>query len=413
MATRKQTDAVRAALSLALASGAPSAAACDAAQECRGAAAAALALLAGDAPHPSAVRSAAGAALAAVDQAVAHLAAAPGYDVHTYCDRCPAGLALALSAAALALALADLAPGQRAARKRPRDPPEARGGALSRRTLAALDVAVIATRPGSAVAAALHACLAAHGPAARAAEDGTGAPFPAAPAPSAGIATVEASAMVRPPGKAPVLVSGLTAGWPALDAARPDRRWGPAFASLRRRVGHRVVPVEAVAPGERQRQRFVTVDDLVDSFKGSADGGVLYMAQHRLFDHMGAALDGDVVPPPPHFFAEPGASAPRLIVAAWIGPEDTRTPPHHDPFDNYLCQVVGDKVVALWPPSAPPPPGSTCGPPPNASDAVPGSWDGPWPRVVTLRPGGALFIPSGWWHAVTSTSAAASVSFWG
>ena len=116
-------------------------------------------------------------------------------------------------------------------------------------------------------------------------------------------------------------------------------------------------------------------------------------------------------PPPPGVVTE---------TAFWMGPTNARTGIHWDSVDAILHQVLGTKTLTLWPPSA-------------RSDLYVASKynhgaelslvDAAAPNLtrfprfahapslrVLLPAGSALYLPAGWWHAVTSLDATISVA---
>ncbi|KAG2492262.1 hypothetical protein HYH03_009502 [Edaphochlamys debaryana] len=89
---------------------------------------------------------------------------------------------------------------------------------------------------------------------------------------------------------------------------------------------------------------------------------------------------------------------------------------HYDVCDNFLIQVTGTKRVLLWPPSAHDPlhvEGSSspvtdpCNP---DLSRHPRFASCPPPLLVDLQPGDVLFLPSLWFHHVTATGGAMSIS---
>lgn len=271
----------------------------------------------------------------------------------------------------------------------------------------------------------------------------------------------------------PAVITGGIDHWPALE------RWHDA-TYLKDAFGARTVPVEVgphyLAPG--WGQRLMTLSEFIDSHLGEPtspgcdDTGEYstavpaqshslsspphstssqtqtsspaahdasnhprgYLAQHELFDQI-PALKRDIVVPD---FCCLGRSSQAVAINAWFGPPGTVTPPHTDPHQNLLAQVVGRKYVRLWPPSAtaklyPFQSGFTT----NASqvniedpdlERFP-MYKGLHHLDCLLSPGDMLFIPRGWWHfvkalqpsatmaaeqrtSIKQLSASFSVSFW-
>eukprot|EP00163_Fabomonas_tropica_P022597 TRINITY_DN39392_c0_g1_i1.p1 TRINITY_DN39392_c0_g1~~TRINITY_DN39392_c0_g1_i1.p1 ORF type:complete len:109 (-),score=7.30 TRINITY_DN39392_c0_g1_i1:12-338(-) len=106
----------------------------------------------------------------------------------------------------------------------------------------------------------------------------------------------------------------------------------------------------------------------------------------------------------------------------WFGPAGTVSPLHCDPYNNILCQVVGCKRIALFPPSCTPSLYPHSGEEQLANTSQvdylqPDLARFPLFRKTTatelvLSAGQALYIPKGWWHWVQSETASISLSFW-
>lgn len=205
----------------------------------------------------------------------------------------------------------------------------------------------------------------------------------------------------------PVVISGLASDWPAA------RKWTDS-EFMGKQYGHRTVPVET-ARGEQ----FVTLSELLVDGKSEEDGGgddgVMYLAQHPLLDYI-PTLREDIKTP--KYVTQP------RVVNVWMGSAGSGSVLHFDTYDNFLVQVSGVKVVVLVPVSAPKSAmyirsGAT-----NVSDVDPRLSDEDlrkrFPKfselsgmqVCTLKPGDALFIPSGHWHWVRSETQSISVNFW-
>ncbi|PWN47722.1 Clavaminate synthase-like protein [Violaceomyces palustris] len=165
-----------------------------------------------------------------------------------------------------------------------------------------------------------------------------------------------------------------------------------------------------------------------------------YMAQFDLLSSC-ESLSKDA-PSLPHSKAGPRSDREQWRSNVWIGPEDTFTPIHSDPYENLLVQVVGSKRVHLFPPEAghliyldrggggasslqpntsivptedpllllPPQPSSSSplDPFPDLQEAL--ALQGS--RHAILHPGDVLFIPRGWYHCVRSLSTSVSVNWW-
>jgi hypothetical protein len=107
-------------------------------------------------------------------------------------------------------------------------------------------------------------------------------------------------------------------------------------------------------------------------------------------------------------------------VRLWIGTANTVTPLHHDLTPNMFAQVVGEKRFILYSPDHVTSLYPRTGEEFHVSAVDPIRPDlRAYPRfaearpiVVTVRAGEILFLPSFWWHHVTSLSMSISVNQW-
>ncbi|KAL5637460.1 hypothetical protein ACGC1H_004028 [Rhizoctonia solani] len=188
----------------------------------------------------------------------------------------------------------------------------------------------------------------------------------------------------------------------------------------------------------------------------------LYLAQHSLFTQF-PKLRADIQVPDyvytepanhPCYTGPPGNDE-QLVINAWCGGKGANSPAHTDPYYNVYVQVVGFKSIWLAPPEASP--GMYAFNPafkssdqdhnpdkPNreskregmmgntssidvfalsAPDANTGIFKTAHPlfyqhtltlaQSAILKPGDALIIPPGWWHAMRGIGGGSfSVSFW-
>ena len=231
----------------------------------------------------------------------------------------------------------------------------------------------------------------------------------------------------------PVIYERVVAAWPAVTRWRSPRYW---IAEL----GARIVPVEVGVEhrdSDLAQQRLVPFGEYVDSVllplaRGDAAslGGtvcavsevvpvtsartVAYLAQHPLLEQC-PQLSRDAAPWP-RFVQDAIARGPRAarglepIVSAWVAPRGATTPLHYDRHPNYLCHVVGRKLVYLWLPNAPIP--RNAPPAENTSPLDASSITDACDLRADLRPGDVLFIPEGWWHYVVTPVTSVSVSVW-
>ena len=232
---------------------------------------------------------------------------------------------------------------------------------------------------------------------------------------------------------APHVYVRAVAAWPAVTRWRSPRYW---IAEL----GARVVPVEvgvAHRDSDLAQQRLVPFGEYVDAVllplaRGEAAslGGtvcavsevvpvtsartVAYLAQHPLLEQC-PQLSRDAGPWP-RFVQDAIALGPRAqrglepIISAWVAPRGATTPLHHDRHPNYLCHIVGRKLVYLWPPQEPIP--RNAPPAENTSPLDAASLVDACDLRADLRPGDVLFIPEGWWHYVVTPVTSMSVSVW-
>jgi lysine-specific demethylase 8 len=109
-----------------------------------------------------------------------------------------------------------------------------------------------------------------------------------------------------------------------------------------------------------------------------------------------------------------------VITNAWFGPAGTVSPCHHDPYHNFLAQVVGSKYIRLYAPS------ETLYLYPNEGvmnntsqvnvenpdlSLHPDTLKASFVDCI-LGPGEILYIPLKYWHFVKSLETSFSVSFW-
>ncbi|KAJ3110484.1 Lysine-specific demethylase 8 [Phlyctochytrium bullatum] len=181
-----------------------------------------------------------------------------------------------------------------------------------------------------------------------------------------------------------VIKAGALDHWPALST----RPWATGVVSLpqptapdypaetngrigrlRELLGRRWVPVEIGSKytDNDWTQRIMRFDDFLVQHLGfrraDAPGddddepAVGYLAQHDLFEQVPRLREDVAVPEYCQVKALFGPSAAELdhpeeaIVSAWLGPGGTVSPLHTDPHDNLFAQVIGRKLVVMYPPS--------------------------------------------------------------
>ncbi|KAJ7632149.1 hypothetical protein FB45DRAFT_911645 [Roridomyces roridus] len=214
--------------------------------------------------------------------------------------------------------------------------------------------------------------------------------------------------------QAPFILRSYASDWPALN----ERPW--ASSDYLRAVSGpaRVVPVEV---GRDYRtddwsQKIMPWDTFLDSLDGTEP---LYLAQHSLLMQF-PALRGDIIVPDYVYAALPRQTMPpendeQLVINAWLGPKDTVSPAHTDPYYNIYIQVAGYKTVWVSPPSSD---GMYATGNTSAVDVF-STDQTEWPNFLNvaaqtacLGPGDVLYLPAGWWHAMRSESRSFSVSMW-
>jgi hypothetical protein len=150
---------------------------------------------------------------------------------------------------------------------------------------------------------------------------------------------------------------------------------------------------------EARRTR-MTFGAFLDRLAAHPDNDV-YMTANNGSENLAALapLGADMTPLPGFLRDDP---AQRFL---WIGGR-SETPLHHDLTNNFLVQMVGRKLVRMLSPvdvarlDYSHAVFSRIGMPSDAICAERGLT----PVDVVIEPGRALFIPVGWWHAVTSLS---------
>lgn len=215
----------------------------------------------------------------------------------------------------------------------------------------------------------------------------------------------------------PVILRGLVAEWPAVQAGRLGPR---AMADyIRRFDGGRPAKVFAAAP--QIGGRFFYADDhrgfnfksaqillplLLDALvaeAGNPDAASLYAGSASAADHYPGWAEANPLP-----IALPDAT-PRL----WIG-NASRASTHYDGSNNIAAVVAGSRRFVLFPPEQTanlyvgPLDITIAGQPTSMVDLEAPDLDR-YPRfaqamesmlVAELEPGDALFIPAYWWHDV-------------
>lgn len=220
----------------------------------------------------------------------------------------------------------------------------------------------------------------------------------------------------------PVKIAGALDHWPAM------QKWSLDY--FQNKHGDETIGVECFEPGERGplnnspqgyvkylRFREFKLKELIQILRDKPEH-MYYMASHPfrksfpgLRDDLGAHpyVEG-------HIQHIPGAHMDSYL---WIGPKGTHTPTHTDPMPNFLTQVMGRKMVYLFPPE-------------QARKNLyigdferetfsPVDFDKPdlekypnyrycTPYQAIIEPGESLHIPRNWGHCVISMDVSISVS---
>ena len=246
----------------------------------------------------------------------------------------------------------------------------------------------------------------------------------------------------------PVILTGCMTHWPALEAWQ-DLNY------LKRVAGPRIVPVEVgggtYLASEQEEdggeggggggwgQQLMSVGDFIDTHVVAAAAAVVsddaspgekptrptkgYLAQYELFEHI-PALKKDIVVPDYCALQETDEDEHDddgpVILNAWLGPPDTVSPTHTDPYHNLLAQVVGAKAIRLFAPSQSPYLYPHTGRLSNNSQVDPKAPDlARFPlfahatsQACVLEAGEMLYIPPLWWHHIEALDVSFSVSCW-
>lgn len=211
----------------------------------------------------------------------------------------------------------------------------------------------------------------------------------------------------------PLVLSGHTADWPAL------QRWSPA--DLKARFGHLDVDIQAERSADAKYeenklrlQRRVRLADFVDQvLAGGATNDYYLTANNEVLRRPDfAPLLADIGSLPP--CCDPSQLADRS--SFWFGPAGTVTPLHHDTLMLFHTQVVGRKRWRFISPLDWPRLYNHN----NVFSAVDleapdlvrhPAFAGVKVLEVTAGPGETVFLPLGWWHQVAALDVSLSFSY--
>jgi hypothetical protein len=211
----------------------------------------------------------------------------------------------------------------------------------------------------------------------------------------------------------PVVLAGLTDGWPAV------RLWGPGyfrshFGDAQVEITHRREADKCYERNFATHRTAVRFADYVTMVEHGAGNDHYLVARNHALETPGLAklkndfrcIEGILDP----------LTAQVPYVRLWFGPAGTLTPLHCDDRSVLFVQVTGRKHVKMIAPYFT---GSLynddqCYSPvqldPVDLDRFPAMRDVPVTETV-LEPGECLFIPLGWWHWVRSLEISTSLTF--
>ncbi|KUI46684.1 hypothetical protein AU198_03735 [Mycobacterium sp. GA-1199] len=216
----------------------------------------------------------------------------------------------------------------------------------------------------------------------------------------------------------PVVISGATQGWPALERWTNDyltEKIGarPLSPSKVTTAGTHIPDAKSGTMASASEMKFAEYIDLLAS--GAISDGELYAVQLPIETAL-PELWPDVRFPA--FVDEDKFAAVNL----WFGPGNNFTSLHYDYADNFLTQVRGKKQVMLCPPREiarvyPYPFGYIGNNLSRVNVADPDlaefpDWADADRAVVELGPGDMLYIPLFWWHAVWGVGENMSINYW-
>lgn len=213
----------------------------------------------------------------------------------------------------------------------------------------------------------------------------------------------------------PVLIEGLTEGWPAHIEWTPER--------LKQRIGHVEVEVQSGRDEDElyelhsdRHKRLMTFAEYVDCITAAGAGNDLYLtANNHFFERPDTAtLLSDFTVPGEYL----DPSAPPGTMFMWFGPAGTITPLHHDVVNVLFVQVQGRKRITLIPARETPRVYNGVGVYSEVDAMHPDLQRHPrfaeaTRLEVVIQPGESLFIPVGCWHTVEALDMSVSLSFTG
>lgn len=237
----------------------------------------------------------------------------------------------------------------------------------------------------------------------------------------------------------PIVIRGLISNWPAINTS--ENCWNN-FHNVKQRLkdSEDIVPLEIgssymdtnldkvhvsmdsfmdylIASSEQQKSNKTVYSSGSETKSNSNSQPFIYLAQHDLNEVR--TLRNDVVVPT---ICSTGKGTIYRNNIWWCGPLGSKSPCHYDPFQNILCQVIGEKTVLLLPPTESGnlyPAIGTLQPNTSLID-----FDNPnptkFPSISNIRncyeavlaAGDGLFVPLKWWHYCHTSTTSCSVNFW-
>jgi lysine-specific demethylase 8 len=154
----------------------------------------------------------------------------------------------------------------------------------------------------------------------------------------------------------PLVLTDSIINWPALQS------WSsPSYLLKRTLNGSRLVPIELGESyvSDSWTQKLVPFSSFLHDhlLKQSHPRG--YLAQHDLLSQIPALRNDILVPDYCHVIPpQSPPDCPRvayietddITMNIWLGPQETKSPLHNDPYENIFAQVVGYKYFRLYPP---------------------------------------------------------------
>jgi hypothetical protein len=211
----------------------------------------------------------------------------------------------------------------------------------------------------------------------------------------------------------PVVMLGLTEGWPAHTEWTPER--------LKERLGAVEVEVQSGRDSDElyelhstEHKQQILFGEYIDRITQGGPGNDLYLtANNHFFERSDTAvLLNDFTVPTEYL----GFDSPPGTIFFWFGPAGTVTPLHHDIANVLFIQVQGRKRITLIPSLQTHRVYNSVGVYSDVDLKHPDFEQ--FPRFadatrleVLVEPGDALFIPVGWWHHVEALDTSVSLSF--